>query len=171
MHPPLNPVSIEDVVAIAESFEASSAEVYRQAAGATDRPEVRETLLGLAEMEENHLRAFTELRRLLAREPRRPGQPGREAELLEAWLSREVFTGGGPLSAATEAQRSVESWLDTAVGMEKESIAFYSGMRSLVAEGHRRVLDTIIDEEVYHLASLSYLVRTLRRGHRPSDPA
>ena len=64
----------------------------------------------------------------------------------------------------------MQGWLETAVGLEKESIAFYSGMRSLLAERHRRVLDTIIEEEVYHLASLSYLLRTLRLGHTPGLP-
>jgi rubrerythrin len=159
------------VVAIAESFEASAAEVYRQAAGSSARPEVRQTLLGLAEMEDNHLRAFKELRRLLAARPFPSGREGREAGLLEAWLGREVFAGEDPPRSELSRADSVEAWLETAVGMEKDSIAFYSGLRTLLDEGQRPVLDTIIDEEVYHLASLSYLLRTLRRGQRPGPTA
>ena len=170
MQSPLNAVTIDDVVAIAESFEASAAELYRQAAGESDRPEVRQTLLGLAEMEDGHLRALAELRRLLAGRPRAGEVDGREAELLEAWIGREVFAPAAPPSGEDERKQTVQGWLETAVGMEKESIAFYSGMRSLLAERHRGVLDAIIEEEVYHLASLSYLLRTLRLGNPPGLP-
>jgi rubrerythrin len=171
MHSPLNAVTIDDVVAIAESFEASAAELYRQAAGESDRPEVRQTLLGLAEMEDGHLRALAELRRLLAGRPRAGEVDGREAELLEAWLGRDVFPRGGSPSEGAHREQTVQGWLETAVAMEKESIAFYSGMRSLLAERHRGMLDAIIEEEVYHLASLSYLLRTLRLGQRPILPS
>ena len=171
MQLPLNTVTIDEVVAIAESFEASSAELYRHAATDCDRPEVRQTLLGLAEMEDNHLRALAELRRLLARNPLAGRHAGREAELLEAWLGREVFAPHGHPSEEGQRGKTVQGWLETAVGLEKESIAFYSGMRSLLVERHRGVLDTIIEEEVYHLASLSYLLRTLRCGHLPGPLA
>ena len=172
MTPSVSTVRIDDVVAIAESFEASAAKLYRQAAeSSSSRPEVRQTLLGLAEMEDSHLRAFTELRHLLSNEGSARACTGREAELLQAWLGREVFADEGPPSPKVDLGQSVESWLDTAVGMEKESIAFYSGMRSLVSEKHRRVLETIIEEEVYHLASLSYLLGSLRRGIPPGSSA
>ena len=167
MQQSLNRVQIDDVVAIAESFEASAAETYRRAAAGAARPEVRQALLGLAEMEDKHLRAFRELRRLLAARPNPSGPEGRDAELLEAWLARDVFEGAEARRSPSAGSDTVEGWLESAVEMEKDSIAFYSGMRSLLEGDQRTVLETIIDEEVYHLASLSYLLRTLRRGRRP----
>jgi rubrerythrin len=162
-----DPILIADVVAIAEALEASAAEVYRQAAAGTTEQRVRDTLLGLAEMEEEHGRAFRELRGQLASPDLQTPVRSQAADLLDAWVGGEVFPPAVEQPAGARQGHGVASWLRTAVGMEKESIAFYSGLREMVEEGQRPVVDQIIGEELYHLASLSYLLRALRPAVPP----
>ncbi len=166
--------TVGEVIRIALGLEASAAELYRQAAAQAAQVEVRETLLGLAEMEDQHLRVFRALRQSLAQPlDDGGGSAGRGADLLEAWLGGEVFRAGAaePV-AAPPRDDSVESWLATATEMEKESIALYSGLREMVPGDQQAVVDSVIAEELRHLASLGLLLRSLRRtGAPPPHPA
>ena len=66
----------------------------------------------------------------------------------------ELFTG----------KETMENILQTAMGMEKDSIVFYLGMKELVPErlGKDRI-DAIIKEEMGHLASLGRELAALRQ--------
>ncbi len=65
----------------------------------------------------------------------------------------ELFTG----------KETMEHILQKAIGMEKDSIVFYLGMKELVPErlGRDRI-DAIIKEEMNHITSLSKQLAPLR---------
>ena len=153
-------VSVHEVLAVARAMESSAAELYQSAAHATSVEGVRLALEGLAEMEREHERLFGEMEGSVPEEmPEDADRRG--AELLAAWLDEVLFD---PQGAAPTPGGDLEEWIATAVGLEKESVAFYSGLREMVRGDHRQVLDRIIEEELRHMVTLSGLLRHLRRG-------
>jgi rubrerythrin len=155
---------INDVLAVAEALEESAAEVYRAAAEDAGSARLRETLIGLAEMEEDHRTTFAELRSSL---PSRGGgdEPDEElVNLFATWLDDQVFTPVQSIAEHEVEDNDILSWLHTSIGMEKESIAFYSGIREMVVAEEQPVIDSIIEEELRHLVTLSGLLRQLSLG-------
>jgi rubrerythrin len=155
---------INDVLAVAEALEESAAEVYRSAADDAGNVRLRETLIGLAEMEEDHRATFAGLRSSLS--VKGGGDEPDEAvvNLFATWLDDRVFTPVKSIAELDIGDSDMLSWLQTGVGMEKESIAFYSGIREMVVAQDQPVIDSIIEEELRHLVTLSSLLRQLSLG-------
>ena len=58
----------------------------------------------------------------------------------------------------------MEEVLETAIGLEKESVVFYTGMKELVPERlGKDKIDPIIKEEIGHITDLRAQLRELKR--------
>jgi len=152
----------DDILEMAEQIERNGACFYREAAAGVPDPKAKAFLVRLAEMEDEHERTYADLRRSLAEQERTPTvfDPGDEAVLyLRAMADTKVFF------QETVDFRSMESILKTAIQNEKDSIAFYLGLKHLVPEalGQQRV-DAIIREEMGHIQLLSQELLTLSKA-------
>ena len=145
--------NIDEILAIAEEIERNGAAFYRTAAqGATDNS-ARDMLEELARMEDQHEKTFAGLRAQLTAEDKKPGafDPEDEtARYLKALADRRVFN-----EKAIDLS-SLKEVLKEAIITEKDSIAFYVGMRELVgANLGRDKISAIIKEEMGHLVLLT----------------
>jgi len=143
----------DDIFEMAEQIERNGAQFYREAAMGVSDPRSRTFLTQLAAMEDEHEKVYAELRKELKEQERTPTvfDPNDEAVLyLRALADARVFI------EQTVDFRSMESILKTAIQTEKDSIAFYLGLKEIVplALGKKRI-DEIIKEEMGHIQLLS----------------
>ncbi|MDD4352793.1 MAG: hypothetical protein PHU71_07525 [Candidatus Gracilibacteria bacterium] len=115
----------------------------------------------IAEQEDEHCAIFSALRRQLASKDQEATtyDPGQEAEAyLRAMADRRVVDVSRRPQDVLKGAESFADILGIAVGMEKDSIAFYVGMQDMVPPAlGRDKLDLIIKEEKKHIVFLSQL--------------
>ena len=149
----------DEVFEMAEQMERNGAAFYRAAAeGAKDTTD-RERLLGFAAMEDEHERTFASIRSELtiAKPSESVFDPDGEAALyLQAMVAGKVFDWK---SDAVELLSGTESLADIywiAIGLEKDSIAFYIGVKEMIPERQgKNKVDLIIREEMGHINTLT----------------
>ncbi len=152
--------SADEVFEMAMELERNGARFYRTAAAGAEDKRRKDLLLGLADMEDNHEKTFAKMRAELAAAPEQPvfeADVETNADLyLQAIADRAVFDAPArPMNALT-GKEPFDEVLKVAIGMEKESILFYTGMKEMVPgpEGRRKI-DAIIREELSHVALLT----------------
>ena len=164
------PFNADEILEMAEQIERNGARFYRRAAEGAPDPGNRQLLLDLAAMEDDHEKVFASMRANLAdaeSEATFFDPEGQAALYLRAMADGHVFNVKGEATGLFTGKETMEDILRTALGMEKDSIVFYLGMKELVPEGlGKDRIDAIIKEEMGHLASLSEQLTALR--HEPS---
>ncbi len=149
----------DEVFEMAEQMERNGAKFYRRAAELASEDATKQMLTELAEMEDDHEKTFSEMRRELSENELKPivFDPDNELGLyLRAMADQHVFNVNEDPSTRLSAEDSRDDVLRMAIGMEKDSIVFYLGMKEMVPErlGKGR-MDGIIQEEYRHISQLS----------------
>jgi rubrerythrin len=159
----------DEVFEMAEQIERNGVKFYREAAENISDASVRQLFLDLAAMEAEHEKVFASIRGDLADEEREPTvfDPEGEAALyLRALADLQLFDKEAEedfiLSEDLPEQDRIRKILRAAIGLEKESIVFYLGMRELVpVKSGKDKIDKIIREEMGHIRLLSGLQKKL----------
>ena len=159
----------DEIFQMAEQMERNGSAFYRQAASLAARSVTAQFFLKLAAMEEEHERIFTRMRADLSeRERTAPiSDPEDQASLyLQAWADGHVFDMRTNPAERLKGKERVEEVLQMAIGLEKDSIVFYLGMKDAIPQRlGRSKVDEIMKEEMRHIATLSRELETLR--HQP----
>lgn len=151
-------LDIKDVFKLALAMEKTGAEFYREAAHLTDDLTQRLMLLGLAGMESEHAAWLAKLQeQLLGPTPTATISTADKvvSEFLASWVKGWL---DNPLPVEVEKlvnSDGLPGVFRYALEMEKDTIAFYTGLCSFLgsadAEG---VMDKIIREERRHVAEI-----------------
>ncbi len=150
-----------EVIEMAVRIEENGLKFYTDAGKASKNKSVKDLFKTLAEEEGRHIKAFLNLKKLLAEDEL--ASAGFDAYLdeasqyLKALADTEVFTkpeGGKKLAGAVHDEHDV---LNTAIGMEKDSLLFYYEIQKMIREKDRAVVDNIIEQEKDHLRKLTEL--------------
>lgn len=156
----------EEILEIAEQIERNGANFYRKAAENVGDEGHKSLLMSLVEMEVEHEKTFSEMKAGLS--PRelesKDLDPGNEAAAyLRAVADGHIFDHRTDPSKNLTGSESMEEILKTAIGMEKESVVFYVGIKEMVPErlGGKKVTD-IIKEELSHITLLSNQLKELK---------
>jgi rubrerythrin len=149
----------DEILEMAEQIERNGSKFYQRAAEQASDEGARKMMRELAAMEDDHERTFAAMRSELSFKEKEPVvfDPDNEQFLyLRAMADRNVFDTSADPSARLTGKEKLEDILQMAIGMEKDSIIFYMGLRELVSErlGKGR-LDNIIQEEYSHIATLA----------------
>jgi rubrerythrin len=156
----------DEVFEMAIRIEENGAAFYRKAAGLQSDAENREFLEKLAVMEDGHKATFIEIRKTLTDKEKGGKVFDPQNEL---YLAAMVDTHGGEGSPSAAdsltGTETMEELLTTAIGLEKESVLFYLGIKDIVSPeyGLERI-DDIIREERGHIAQLNGLLGKLKKG-------
>ena len=150
------PFNADEVFEMAEQIERNGAKFYRDAA--KKFPQVGKLFLELAEMEDKHEKTFAEMRKGLSGTQAEPlvFDPDGEAQMyLQVMADDHVFDPNADPSEQLADKDNPEAVLNMAIGLERDSIAFYVGIKEAVPRraGKDKVED-IIKEEVGHIAIL-----------------
>ena len=145
----------DEIFEMAEQIERNGAKFYRKAAESI--ADARDLLLRLAAMEDEHERTFAAMRSELSEDEKTPltFDPDNEAALyLQAMADGNVFKSDP--SESLSGNESILDILKTAIGLEKDSIIFYTSMKDVVPKtAGKEKVDAIIKEEIGHVVDLT----------------
>ncbi len=154
----------DEVFEMAEQIERNGAQFYRVAADKL--PAVRQVLLDLAVMEDEHEKTFADMRAQLSGREEEPMVFDPEGEVqmyLRVIADGEVFNVKAEPAEQLKGQETAEGILEIAIDMEKESIAFYAGLKEcLPPKAGRDKIEAIIREEFGHIATLNEKLSALK---------
>jgi rubrerythrin len=149
----------DEIFEMAEQMERNGAKFYNKAAEASAAARSRELLRDLAAMEVVHEKTFADMRTELSGKERAAtvfDPDDVAASYLQAFADGHVFNVNQDPSELLTGREKMEEILERAIGLERDSIAFYMGIRESVPENlGRDNIDGIIREEMKHVTTLS----------------
>ena len=164
----------DEIFEIAEQIERNGTKFYVKAASGMKDARVEKIFEDLAKMEERHLATFQAMRKELLPGDKTPtvfDPDGQGALYLQALADARIFdVSVDPSKKLTGSQTPAEI-LRMAIGLEKDSVAFYVGMRDMVPGGlGKDKVEKIIGEEMGHVTILGReLLRAYPNSHRGGD--
>jgi rubrerythrin len=156
----------DEVFEMAIQIEMNGAAFYRKAAGLQSDPENRTLLESLASMEDKHQEIFENMRKELPGKDK-GGKVFDPYGELSQYLSAMADTHGGegsPSAAdALTGSETLEDIVTIALGLEKESILFYLGMKDMVPPKYGQdKIEDIIKEERKHVVQLTGILNKMK---------
>lgn len=154
--------NLQEVFEMAEQIERNGARFYRRAAEIHADPEARVCLLKLASMEDEHELIFRRLREELLGEAGGPG--GTASPYLHEWVDGYVFDSRSDPAEWLSESASLADIIRRAIGLEKDSIIFYLGLKDHLPPrfGHGKI-EAIIEQEMTHITSLNKKLAGIHR--------
>jgi rubrerythrin len=150
------PFNADEIFEMAEQIERNGAKFYR--AAAKKFTQVSKVLLELAAMEDEHLKTFAAMRKELASAELEPPvfDPDDEAQMyLRVMADGHVFDIKTDPVTFLANHKTAADVLKAALVMEKDSIAFYTGLKESVSrQAGKDKVNAIIKEELSHIAIL-----------------
>jgi len=157
------PFNADEVFEMAEQIERNGGEFYRTAA--KKFPAVNDIFLGLAEMEDEHLKTFADMRtELSGTEVEEPiFDPDGQAQMyLRVMADGHIFDVKADPAEQLATMNTPEDVLKMAIGIERDSIAFYVGLKEAVSrKSGKDKVDDIIKEEMGHIVTLNEKLQDL----------
>ena len=145
-------LTANDIFEIAVKIEQNGALFYRDSAKAMEDNEHKQFLLKLAKMEENHIHVFSKLQKELIDDEATSlsfDSADENALYLKALADTQVFFG------KKKPGNDFKEILISAIQAEKDSIAFYTGLKEIISkESGQLTIDAIIKEEMSHIRLL-----------------
>ena len=156
----------EEVLQIACTIERNGSLFYREAARQVKNEQVRDMLLELAQMEDDHEVTFENMRAdpdVLAEVL--GDDDGTVVSYLGAIADGYVFPVDAKPASFVTPDMSVEEVLRKAISLERDSIVFYQGLRELMPQKQgRQKVDDIIHQEMGHIATLSEALSLMNKS-------
>jgi len=157
-------LNADEIFEVAEQIEKNGAKFYRAAAEKFSI--VRQALLDLAADEDEHLKTFAAMRAQLTSKEQQPDvfDPDGQAQMyLHAMADGHVFDIKADPSEKLTGQETAEDILKIALGIERDSIAYYVGLKNYVpVKAGRDKVESIIGEEIKHIAILNEKLANLK---------
>ncbi len=158
--------SAQEIFEMAEEIERNGAKFYRAAAKLFKNPVSHKKLLELAAMEEEHERVFAAMRADVLEQKAEEVvyDPDQEAAVyIRAIAEGQVFDIKADPLEKLKGVESAEEILEMAIGMEKNSIVFYLGLKEVVSSpASKNKIDALIREEMGHISVLSEELSSIR---------
>ncbi len=150
--------SPDEILKLAEQIERNGIKFYTRAAEETKgKAEIKDQFLGLADMERGHEKVFSSMLKKMGdrRNAEIHDPEGHVILYFRAWVDRQVFDDNGKLAETLIKNRSISDILKIAIGLERDSILFYLGMKEMTeVEDSQQEIDVVIKEEMKHIAFL-----------------
>ena len=155
----------DEIFEVAIRIEANGASFYRKAAATQSGEANRAFLEKLAAMEDHHQQTFEKMRTGLKAQEKQATvfDPNQEAAQYLAVMADTHGGEGSPTAAdALTGDESIQEIIEIAIGLEKESILFYLGLKDFVPPAYGQdKLDGIIREEQRHIIQLKGFLKKL----------
>ena len=155
----------DEILEMAEQIERNGARFYRKAAELVQDAAVSKLFQDLAAWEDGHERAFATMRSDLAHLEReaRIFDPEHETSMyLRAMADGHVFDAKVDPADTLTGKESAGDILRMAIGQEKDSIVFYTGLKEMISQtAGRERIEAIIKEEMGHIGFLNREIASL----------
>ena len=151
-----------EVFEIAEQIERNGAKFYRKAAEQFNEPDIRRMFLELTDWETGHEQIFNDMGKQLSK----PNDKTRNLESEKKQFDPKLMaclavfgSGSEPIHKLRKIENIVEV-LKRAIEKEKDSIAFYEGLKDFAPDGDdKNKVDDIIEEEMRHIKILNQALK------------
>ncbi|MCI0515512.1 ferritin family protein [candidate division KSB1 bacterium] len=149
----------DEIFEMAIQIERNGAKFYHYVAEMAPSARTQQLLRQLAGMEVEHERTFAAIRQELKAHEFQTAifdPDGQTGAYLRAMADGHVFDLQTPPTEKISSQASLPEILRLAIGLEKDSIVFYVGLKEMVPPmlGQQRITD-IIHEEMNHIVTLN----------------
>ena len=156
---------VDEVFEMAGQIERNGGRFYRKAAEGTADKEVKKLLEDFVVMEVAHEKTFIAMRADLCSTEGLPVDfdPDDEVAMyLRAMVDMKVIDGKADPSERLTGRETTQDILNIALGLEKDAIVFYLGIKEYVpAEYAKDRIRAIIRQEMGHIAVLNDQFKTL----------
>lgn len=156
-----NIFSGSEVVELGIEIEKNGRDFYDACAKKARDEAVGEMFRYLSREEERHIVSFKNMLDSIRQQDRAESYPGEYFAYLNALASEHIFTranSGADLAARLKEDAQA---VDMAIGLEKDSIIFYEGMKEVVPATEMAVVEELIAQEQAHLRKLVELKKTI----------
>ncbi len=157
-------LNADEIFEIAEQIEKNGAKFYRAAAKKFSI--VRQLFLGLAAMEDEHLKVFQDMRAQLTSKEQQPDvfDPDGQAQMyLRVMADGHIFDIKADPAEKLSGIKNPHGVLKMALGIERDSIAYYMGLKEYVpTRAGKDKVEDIIKEEMKHIIVLSEKMADLK---------
>lgn len=151
----------DELFEIADQIEKNGSSYYKSAAARFSDQKIGKLLSSLAEMENSHRVIFQALRTEIKEYEKKSasaGAPDKEqiAPYLRALADNRIFNVKTEPTKLLKGNETLDDIFKIAIGLEKDSIVFYLGMKETVPKNlGRDKIDGIIKEEMNHIIILN----------------
>jgi len=158
--------NVDEIFEMAEEIERNGARFYREAAAHAPDETSKKMLLDLGVMEEGHEQTFSQMRKELKAADKEPTTYDPDNQVAQYLRTMADFHGTEGKVSPTEkltGKESIEEVLKIAMQAEKNSIAFYVGIKDLVPGAPAKSkVNAIIMEEMMHVSTLGAKLQALQ---------
>jgi rubrerythrin len=147
----------DEIFEMAEEIERQGARFYDKAATLFNEAGIKTMLTGLSKMEVGHEKLFASMRsKILSNDYQGYDQDEMAVAYIKAFTDGKVFDVKKDMCATLSASTTLKDVLNMAIEAEKNSIAFYTGIKRLVPDAlGQDTVEKIISEEMKHIVSLT----------------
>ncbi len=149
----------QEVFEMAIQIEENGAAFYRKAADLQKEASDKKFLQALAQVEDRHKASFQEMKILVSdlEKSQTVFDPNEELSFyLKAMADAHGGEGNPEVLELLTGKETMAEIVTMAIGLEKESILFYLGLKDMVPPKYgREKIDEIINEEKKHVVQLS----------------
>lgn len=149
--------SASEVLQVAVEIEKNGIVFYNTLAQGTAENVLRDTYGFLSEQEKEHQATFQVMLDSLPSYYSEESYPGEQAVYVSALADDILFSSRSAIHTKASLVNDDLQALELAIGLEKDSILFYTGMQVLVRQPDRAALRAVIDEEKTHFLRLRQL--------------
>ncbi len=155
----------DEIFEMAVEIERQGSAFYSEASEKAQTEDMKKFFKEMAAMENNHVHTFSEMRKELTdtEKTETSYDPQNEAILyLQTMADAKGWEGRISPAKKFTGDESVKEVIEIALNAEKESVVFYYGLKTLVAEGAGRdKVEKIIMEELAHIRTLLEYLKDL----------
>jgi rubrerythrin len=150
-----------EVVKLGIQVEKNGKDFYSILAEQSKIPKTKQIYQYLAKEEEKHITTFKQIAEKL--EDYKPAQSyeGEYLAYMSALAAEYVFTKEYQGKQIAKNIQTEKEAIELGIGFEKDSIIFFEGMKRLVPEDDKEIIDKLIAEEEIHLNRLLSLKKDL----------
>ncbi len=156
----------EEAFEMAIQIEKNGAAFYRKAASLQKEEANKQFLEKIARMEDRHMAGFEEMKHILSdiEKTQTVFDPQNELLLyLKAMADAHGGEGDPDVTEQLTGKETMAQIIQTAIGLEKESILFYIGLKEMVPPKlGREKIEDIIAEEKKHIVQLSGFLKSIQ---------
>ncbi|MFH1395107.1 MAG: ferritin family protein [Candidatus Omnitrophota bacterium] len=146
-----------EIIEMGIQIEKNGKEFYSELSEKFKKEPAGEVFKCLETEEEKHVEIFNDIFATACSYVPKEAYPDEYFAYMNALASQYVFTRKNTGKTVAEKLKNSDEALKLGIGFEKDSILFYEGMRQMVSENDRRLIDKLVQEEKNHLKKLCEL--------------
>jgi len=143
-----------EVVNVAIKIEENGYKFYTEIANESRFFELQETAKFLASEEKAHIEAFKKILEGVSDADITEAYPGEYALYLKALADSHVFIKTVDTAALAKSLKTADKVIDMGIRVEKDSIIFYDGLKSVISKSSVPTVEELISQERNHLIKL-----------------